>query len=253
MRITDALFICFVVITLNACSKVDNPTSTACGAAEVVTLESNSPVVVGWPLEVKLPYIYASGKYTWTGPNGFKVVSTATSDLIQNKITTVFADSGIYKLTIEDINEGCIIAQGTTKVSIINAPNPPCSIINNTSTSTLFGVGKGSYTAQHKTNTAPYIGFTASCSDGSYLNINFNDYSNAQQGVYKTNDGFYPDHPATSISVYYQNGMFQYNCKALQNVYVTKTGTTTTISFCNLEFNNASGSTKIVISGRVTF
>jgi hypothetical protein len=85
------------------------------------------------------------------------------------------------------------------------------------------------------------------------LNINFNNYSGAEPGTYTTNDNFYPDQPASSVSMYYQTGLSQFNCKALQKLYVTKTGTTTTISFCNLAFTNSVGSTAIVISGKVSF
>ena len=247
----------FFIISLQSCTKNTDDTgiNQNCPAVETFSLTSNSPVVVGWPLEVKLPYIYASGKYVWTGPNGFHVESTATSDLTQSKITTTFADSGIYILKIIDINDGCTIAEGSTKVSIISSPTAPCnaSLTNNASTSTLFGVGNGSYSGQQKTTSGSYISFFANCTDGSHLNINFNNYSDAQPGTYTTSDGFYPDQPASSVGIYYQTGLSQFTCKSLQKVYVTKTGNTTIISFCNLGFNNSVGSTVITVSGKVSF
>ncbi|MCX6208585.1 MAG: hypothetical protein NTZ59_03525 [Bacteroidetes bacterium] len=241
----------FLFFSLTSCKKAN--ILDDCPDVAKLTVTSNSPVTLGWPIELKSSNNY-SAQYIWTGPNGFSRKGYSGNNLTESITTAAFADSGTYYVKLIDGNSGCVLGEGSTQVKVVAAANAPCTIANNTSTSTLGGVGGGSYSGSYGRQSGNYFLYFSNCSDGSYLNIAFTNTGAPNPGEYLTTGDWYSNtYGSSSVGLYYQTGLSQFIAKSLQKLYVTRSGSSTTVSFCNIEFTNSVGSTKILISAKVTF
>jgi hypothetical protein len=234
-----SLFLFALVLALCSCEKF---TGENCAPPDRIEITTNSPVVVGWPLYLTGPdrhYLYH-----WKGPNGFdkkySYYSSVANGEIRNNI--VAADAGEYSLELLDEN-GCVAYRGVTTVQVITTPTPPCTLAANTGTSTSIGVGSGN-------NYSVYVFGTHVEGNlpGQSININFPG-TTPKTGIYKTS-GYYPQ-DEESIGLVISLFPYDFISESDQLVYVNKIGGKLDISFCNHQFTNPLGSTKIKSSVRL--
>lgn len=90
------------------------------------TLTNNGPLCVGKMLQLNATSSSSNHSFSWTGPNGF------TSNIANpSKNTTVFADSGYYKVTTTSYNCSStdstrVIIRPAPSVSQLTNPSPVC-------------------------------------------------------------------------------------------------------------------------------
>ena len=244
------LVVVFLVVLFSSCKKTAN--NNGClpeSSIRQITITTNSPVVEGWPIYFSSTATMAS-MFHWSGPNGWDINYQyyASDANEQQKLNATFADSGTYKLELRN-SDGCVESRGFATVKVIPAPNPPCTVANNSSTSNVVGVGGNTYT---------YINFSASSSyyiaqasgGGETLYFYFQGNVPPKPGVYKTS-GYSPG-KETEVGCWISVFPYDFINQQGQDVYVTKVNGKTQISFCNCVFSNPLGSSVIKISARVT-
>ncbi len=211
-----------------------------CPDPEVVTITSNSPVVEGTPLVLTAPD-KVNYTYKWTGPNAFKIDTVYTPGAhIQGKATTVFADSGTYRVKIVG-PDSCTAFEGAVFVKILPTGSQPCAVADNTSVSNLSGVGGMGYSPS----------FTGNEIEGQGVGeiIIFKFQATPLPGIYKTS-GLTPVDDKT-VGVYITNGSNNFISNNGQNVYVTKIGVKLQVGFCFHDFSNPLGTGALKISAKL--
>jgi hypothetical protein len=253
----NILTLFFISILFASCKKttVENDDSTTpganCGKIENASISTNSPVVVGWPIEISASSnLY--GIYKWVSPVGSSLeqsgfISSYTYAYYKNVAS--FSDSGTYKLEVKI--SGCVQDTGTVKIKIIPPPTAPCNITNNTSTSNIIGVGGDTYTYRDFTNNVVTAYPNIASSEGA---LHFSFWGNAapKPGKYKTNGSTFST-VETEVGCWlsYFPGR-QFINKVGQDVYVNIVNGKMQISFCNAEFTNPIGTSIIRISTKIT-
>ncbi len=242
-----------VIILFSSCTKeaIDDITGNSnCPAKGNIEIITNSPVIVGWPLTLS-SLEYMEYLYKWEGPNGFLVNynfhSSEADD--QGKLVTTFADSGTYRLQLRD-SDGCIVYEGTTRVEIIDAPTAPCNVTNNTSTSSVVGVGGSTYTSVNGNGSGDYYTIDAS-GGGEVLTVRFLGDAPPTPGVYKSSGGWFP-FENRQVGIFVHTGIVDFVMHPDFDVYVTNVGGKTQVSFCTCSFSNPISSTPINISAKLT-
>ena len=215
-----------------------------------VGLSYEGPVVKGWPLVLKTAYYNTGYSYRWKGPNGWSMETTASMDNYEpNKITIDPADinhSGKYY--VEIIEDGCVIERGSVNVEVIEPPLPPCTIANNSSTTTLGGVGGTSYSMVSHTEG---IYYSVYASGPINQTINFVFKGEPKPGMYLAHQGYLPDE-SNEVAVYIQYGFYDFFLEIYYTVYVNEVNGKLQFSFCNGHFTNPVGDDPIIISAKVT-
>lgn len=247
MKIYQTAIALLLSSILFSCKKAS--TTDDCPAAGNVEIVTNSPVIEGWPLTLTTADDM-SFLYKWEGPNGFSIDYNFHSSEAyrQGKLVTTMADAGVYKVQ-RRYGDGCVFDEGTATVQIITAPNPPCTVAMNTSTSNVVGVGGSSYS-----NIYYYGGggiFTLQATGGGEsITFHFNGDTPPKPGVYKTS-GYFATDEAT-VGMYITASPYDFINTSGQDVYVTKVNGKTSVTFCNCIFTNPLGSTVIKISANLT-
>lgn len=248
MRFFTTFILIFALFSSNSCQKTKKESCST--PPEPVGLSSNGPVIKGWPLVLNTVHYGTGYIYKWRGPNGWAMETTDSWENYEpNKVTidsTSINNSGRY--FVEIIHEGCVIEGGSVDVQIIEPPLPPCSVSNNSSTSTLGGVGGTTYTSVSHSGG---IYYSVYASGGINQTINFIFKGTPKPGMYLVDQGYYPsesDHAA----VYIQSGFYDFFMESYHTVYVNEVNGKLQFSFCNCHFNNPVGSTEIIISAKVT-
>ncbi|MES1181236.1 MAG: hypothetical protein ABUL44_00420 [Flavobacterium sp.] len=236
-------------ITLCSCKKLFNKDSCKPeNEISQLTITTNSPVVTGWPI-----YLSATPTMTnlfhWSGPHGwekdYQVYASNANE--QEILNASFADSGTYKLELKN-SEGCVESRGFANVKVIAPPAPPCTVTNNSSTSSVIGVGGTTYPFVNFSSSTYYI--AQAIGSGQTLYFYFIGNVPPKPGVYKT-AGYTPTKDTEVgcwISVFPHDFINQQG----QDVYVNLVGGKTQVSFCNANFSNPLGSTIPKISARIT-
>jgi hypothetical protein len=241
-----AVVISMIFITLlSSCDKISDKEPCILKDIEVTT---NSPVIEGWPIYLSTRPSQTES-FNWQGPNG-KITTSGAQNSIQ-VLNAAFSDSGIYKVELTN-TFGCLEYTRSTIIRVIPAPFAPCTVTNNTSTSTVIGVGDESYTYVSFTNNIA-IGYPNIAS--SYNTLIFNFFGNAipKQGVYKTTGGMYSLNKETEVGCFINAFPTTYFInKEGQNIYVNKVNGKLQISFCNADFTNPIGTSAIKISAKIT-
>jgi hypothetical protein len=231
------------IVLFSACEKISDKEPCVLKNVEIIT---NSPVIVGWPINISTR-ASQSDVFRWVGPNG--VFANQGGNSIQ-VLDAKYSDSGSYKVEIKNAFD-CLEFESYTNIKVIPPPSAPCTVTNNTSTSTVIGVGDNTYT---------YVSFTNNNADAypviansnNALHFRFYGSTPPKPGLYKTGDntGFNAiDKVACWISTFPAT---EFRNKENQNVYVTKVNGKYVISFCNAEFTNPIGSSVIKISAKIT-
>ncbi len=239
------LLIVLSTLLLVSCEKITNDEPCVLKNIEIVT---NSPVIEGWPIYLStIPSQTES--YNWIGPKGN--ISTQGAQNSIQVLNASLSDSGIYKVGITN-TFGCLAYIGTASIKVISAPLPPCTVVNNTSTSNVVGIGDETYT---------YVSFVNNIATA-YPNIASSNYamkftffgnSAPKPGVYKTNGSIYNASTENEVGCYINVFPTTYFInKAGQNVYVNKVNGKLQISFCNTDFTNPVGTSAIRISAKIT-
>ncbi len=240
-------------ISCKKAATTDDATNATCPTPDSITPGNNgtnNTVVVGWPLELSAPSSYV-GYYNWFSPSGGSITQAGFTTPYSNvcyKAVSTFADSGTYKLEVKFDN--CVRWAGTTKVKIIAPPTPPCNTTNNTSTSTVIGVGGDTYTNRDFSNNN-VITANPGISDGT-LHFYFSGNTPPKPGKYRTNGS---DFSSVETEVGCWLSYFparQFINKANQDVYVNSVNGKLQISFCGCSFTNPLGSAAITISAKIT-
>jgi hypothetical protein len=165
------------------------------------------------------------------------------------KAIASYSDSGTYKLEVKQAE--CLEAKGTVQIKVIPPPTAPCSVTNNTSTSSVVGVGGDTYSSVSFSNNIVTAYPAGSISNGA---LRFRFWGNVppKPGKYKTNGGTFSD---VEKEVACWIGYFpatDFICKVGQDVYVTMVNGKMQVSFCSCGFTNPLGSSIITISAKVT-
>ena len=241
-------------ITLVSCTKSNVSSNTNnngnnnnnCPTTYSTSLTSNSPVIVGWPLELTtnddMSYLF-----NWAGPNGFSIDYSyyASNAGEQGIAVTSFADSGVY--TVQLLTpDGCVAYEGTTDVQIVPAPSAPCNLPENSSISNVIGVGGLTYDGVTFNGNA-ISGYNSASQETLYFN--FNGSSLPTPGVYTTS-GYYAMND-TTVGCYFDDFPDDF---LLNNglVYVTSVNGKLQVSFCNCSVSNPLGGVQIYASASLT-
>jgi hypothetical protein len=221
----------------------------ACPPTTAVTITTNSPVIVGWPLTLSTADDM-SFLYKWSGPNGFNVDYNyhSSTAYLQGKLVTTMADAGVYRIE-RRYSDGCVFDTGSVVVQIINPPLPPCTVTNNSSTSNVIGVGGVPYGNLYFTGGGG-IYTVQGTGGGQSITFHFNGNTPPKPGVYKTSGYFAMDE--ATVGVYITASPYDFINNSGQDVYVNLVGGKTQVQFCNATFSNPLGSTVIKISAKLT-
>jgi hypothetical protein len=234
-----------MVIILVSCKKTNDPNAD-CGDPDTLSVVSNSPVVVGWPIEVSAGnYI---GTYDWVSPSNSPINQSgfvATNSYTYYKSAASFSDSGLYRLEVN--YEGCLEYKGSTQIKVIPPPVAPCNITSNTSTSSVVGVGGTIYTSISFGSNGTVVQVTG---NGETMNIRFYGSAKPRQGIYKTNG--YNSDTEKQVGCWITKFPYDFINQAGQDIYVNTVNGKMQISFCNCQFTNPLGSTIIRISAKIT-
>jgi hypothetical protein len=123
---------------------------------------------------------------------------------------------------------------------------------NNSSTSTLIGVGGINYTYVSSGSSGSTYSIQAS-SGSQAITFNFNGDHIPLPGVYKSESAYFPSGGVMNkVGVYIGTGFQDFVIKPNFDIYVNKVNGQTVISFCSAGFNNPVGSTNIVVSAKIT-
>jgi hypothetical protein len=252
---TNITTLLILIVLFTSCKKtttadeVIDPASN-CVPPYIASISTNSPIVVGWPISISTGNnMY--GSYKWFFPNGSTPQQNGfTGDVYgYYKSVASYSDSGVYRLEVK-IN-GCLQDSGNTRIKIIPPPTPPCTVTNNTSTTTLIGIGGDTYVSRDFTNNVVTAYPTAGTSNGA-LNFSFWGNMPPKPGKYKTNGStFSAVETEVGCWLSYFPGN-QFINKVGQDVYVNIVNGKMQVSFCSCNFTNPINSTVLTISARIT-
>jgi hypothetical protein len=234
-----------IVIIFISCKKMGN--GNDCGAAQQVVVTSNSPVIEGWPIYLSTTATMGD-MFHWTGPNGWDInyqfyASDANS---QQRANATLADAGLYKVDLRNA-DGCVEYSGSVDVKVIPAPSAPCSLTNNTSTTTVVGVGGSTYTNIYFQSSTYYT--VQATTPGESLTFYFIGNVPPKPGIYKSS-GYGPTNE-TEVGCWISKFPYDFINEPGQDVYVTRVNGKTQVAFCNCTFTNPLGSTKPKISAKI--
>jgi hypothetical protein len=220
-------------LVLISCKK-DN-----CGDPSKNFLLSNSPVVEGFDIFLEATAVQG-GRFVWSGPNGWsKDYQTIASDANLQTISTVSAQaSGEYRVKVYNY-EGCLVSEGTTTVEIIPPPNAPCTIVANTSQSSVGGIGNYNFVSRVFSVTSSYYTVTGSASlagGGDFLRFGFWGQTRPKPGIYNIHGGYFGDEYGTT-GLWIQSGGYQFLAQD-GKAYVTSNNGKLTVAVCDVKFNN---------------
>jgi hypothetical protein len=246
MKNSFKLFIAITLITTLLSCKKD---TEECGVVSTVPIISNGPVIVGYPIEISTNSY--DGRYnTWTTPSG-KTLEEAGFVSVGNeryrKEVANYADSGLYK--VEVFYRSCVQYAGSAIVKVTAPPLPPCSIANNSSTSSVVGVGGNTYPFVYFTNNGSSI---AASGGGETLNLRFPNNVKPRNGIHITSGASGPTQSTTEVSCWISSGSYNFANQAGQSIYVNTINGKMQIGFCNNQFTNPLGTSIIRISAKIT-
>jgi hypothetical protein len=242
------LIFCLCAI-LASCTKSDK-----CPDPIQITITQNGPVVAGWPLELEASIASTGYLYKWDGPNGWKMhYEIYASDAnLQHFPAVTTAEAGEYRVQLIDY-EGCVAYEGSTIVEVTEAPTASCNIANNTSTSSVAGVGD--YTFNYRSFSGGGNFYFASGSEvtpgGHFMRFAFLGGEQPLPGIYYSGGYFGLEY--NKVGLYIETGTYQFVANPNQKVYVTKVNGKLEIKFCSLIFNNPMNpSNPLTISASLT-
>jgi hypothetical protein len=215
-----------------------------------ITIETNSPVIEGWNLELKAPDQTMEYKYRWTGPDGWTQHYTYMSSEAnqQERLNVTAAAAGEYKLVLVTA-DGCVEYVGSTIVEVIPAPVAPCTVAANTSTSSVVGVGGQAFTSRYFAQESGHYMVTAGAV-GESMVLSFHGNGELVPGVYKTNGYWGLEYG--KVGLYINVSPYEFVAHPDQTVYVNKVNNKLEVSFCSLKFNNPlSPANPITISAKI--
>jgi hypothetical protein len=217
-----------------------------CEGPDTISMSNTGPRVVGWSIEISASSY--GGTYKWITPNGSTMeqagfVSTGTHSY--RKDATSYSDSGLYRIEVR--NDDCLDYIASTQVKIIAPPVAPCNIPNNTSTTTLVGVGGTNYSNISFGNNGTNI--VASGANGETLNIKFPGNTKPREGKYSSIQGVLAFAQASCTIT---KNFFDFNNIEGQDIYVTNVNGKMQVSFCTNQFTNPVSSSIIKISAKIT-
>lgn len=249
MKSLTALLLLAALFFLNSCEKKKKECSDD---VKNTYITSNGPVIEGWSLELSTENVSDQAVYQWKGPNGwwkttkYDFNNPTPWKLIRDSLT--MNDAGNYY--VEVIDQGCIVQRGVTSVQVIDAPLPPCTVANNSSTTNLGGVGGTTYSIVSHTGGIYYNVYATNASGSQTINFVFKD-GEPKPGMYLVDQGYHPSEK-NHASVYIQSGFYDFFLESYYTVYVNKVNGKLQFSFCNGKFTNPISSNPIIISAKVT-
>jgi hypothetical protein len=234
-----------LIITLFSCKKEKEE----CGVIITSTIDSNGPVIVGYPIEISTTSY--DGRYsTWRTPSGGTLEEAGFIQIGNEKYrkeVASYSDSGIYK--VELFYRSCAQYAGSTLIKVTAPPLPPCNVANNTSTSTVVGVGGNAYSYVYITNNGSSI---SASGNNETLNLRFPNNVRPRNGIYITSGASGPTQSTTEVSCWISSGAYNFANQAGQSIYVNTINGKMQIGFCNSLFTNPLGTSIIRISAKLT-
>lgn len=247
MRFLSTYLFVSALFLMNSCEK----TQKGCAQIETTYITSNGPVIEGWSLELSAGQFSDQAVYHWTGPNGWsKTTKYEFNDPDPWRLTRdsmTMNDAGNY--SVEVLDQGCTVQRAVVNVQVTEAPQPPCTVTNNSSTTNMGGVGGTTYSVVSHTSGLNYMVYATNGSQT--INFVFENGEEPKPGMYLIDQGYYPsekDHAA----VYIQSGFYDFFLESYYTLYVNKVNGKLQFSFCNGKFTNPISNNPIIISAKVT-
>jgi hypothetical protein len=235
----------FFIALFTSCNKISDKEPCTLKDIEVTT---NSPVIVGWPIYLSTRSSQTES-FNWAGPKG--IINTQGAQNSIQVLNAAFSDSGVYKVELTN-TFGCLEYTRSTFIKVIPAPPAPCTVTNNTSTSSVVGLGDNTYS---------YVSFTNNKADAyptvgsSNQGLHFRFFGNLipKPGIYKTTQSINIIDNENQVGCWINTfPLNEFINKERQDVYVNKINGKLQISFCNADFTNPVGSSAIRISAKIT-
>lgn len=97
-------------------------------------------------------------------------------------------DAGNY--SVEVLDQGCTVQRAVVNVQVTEAPQPPCTVTNNSSTTNMGGVGGTTYSVVSHTSGLNYMVYATNGSQT--INFVFENGEEPKPGMYLIDQGYYP-------------------------------------------------------------
>ncbi|MDF3026469.1 MAG: hypothetical protein K0S23_776 [Fluviicola sp.] len=248
--ITTIIIIVILALFLNACKKLQEE---SCSPTEPVTLTTDSVIYEGWPMYLSADNYYTGQSFTykWKGPAGWSKESVYPSSDSPMEIvdSMTAAKAGIYMVDI--MSEDCILKHGEINIQVVPVPNPPCTVTNNSTTTSVAGIGGTTYNNIEGSTAGSSTYFIEALGSSQNISFLFNDNDIPIPGVYTSyHEQFISGLNRVRITI--NTPLQYYNMNSGHAVYVNLVNGHTVISFCNGVFHDPSGNGAITISGKIT-
>lgn len=181
----------------------------------------------------------ALNTYEWSGPGGW------TSNLpVPKRVDLQYQDAGIYSVKIFNSNK-CLVYQSSKNIAVNTPPPSPCSLAENTISSTTGVAGNFSfnYPANLLVYTQNSYFYYYAFKGAESIAILFPGTQAPETGIYTTFAG-YPSQSTTAFVQLIKQGI-EYRSAGGDNLYYTMEGNQKKIVCCDIrmfEFNNPANS-----------
>ena len=251
MKIMTAFSLASALIFLSACKKQEEESCT--NQPTPLTVISNGPVNEGWPLTFSLSGYEVGYSYTYrlSGPNGLSIEKPFNSGGTEAGIITLdsvsVSNSGNY--LVELLYNGCLIKSNTLAVQVNPVPEPPCSIANNSTTTSQTGIGGTTYNNINGSVSGSSTYDLIATGNSQNITIKFNQGDVPIPGLYTSS---IQSLSSNRVSIYIGTFQQYYQMESGHPVYVNLVNGNTIVSFCEAVFHDPDGNGSITISGKIT-
>lgn len=165
--------------------------------------------------------------FQWTGPGNW-----TSNQQIVVRTNMQSQDAGVYTIKVYNFNN-CLIYTGSSNIQVTPAPPPPCTVTNNTITSTPFGIVN--YNFPSGISTYPYQSnyyYTGVTATNDRIDISFSGSHIPYPGIYRSVILLPAQEDYVYIVINTSTGT-QYRSKGGDDLYVNNVGGKMVVTFCN--------------------
>lgn len=229
-------------VLLFSCSKQKNN----CPAAITIDITVNKTVLYKSNTLLLSAPTSALNTYEWSGPGGW-----SSNVPIPERKDLQYQDAGNYSVKIFNSNK-CIVYQGVKNIPVNVPPPAPCSLPDNTISSTSGAAGNFSFSYPSNVLIYPQNGayFYYAFKGTESIAVSFSGTQPPETGIYTTFYLYTP--PANKVFVQLIKQGVEYRSTGDDNLFHTMEGSQKKIAFCDIkmfEFNNPANS--FLLSGKI--
>ena len=224
MKYLLTLFYLMLVSATFSCNK----NSDECLNVSQTTIAINRSVIyIGSTLSLSANTTSSSYTFQWTGPGGW-----TSNQAIAVRSNIQASDGGDYSVKVYDA-KNCLVFTAVKNIPVVPPPNPPCTVPNNTITTTKAGVGPytfpGGVSAYINQSVYYYVAYVSA---GIQIDFRFSGAHIPFAGIYKTMD--YGVQEEDFVLVLFTYGTKSYRSKPGGELYVNNVAGKMVITFCNI-------------------